>query len=53
LIATDQRPEWWLVTLVATVPPMVLGLTVHLAVDMRRPAGHRSVEREGHRVDDG
>lgn len=45
LIATGQRPEWWLVTLVATVPPLVLGLTVHLGVGLASsekigPAGH-------------
>lgn len=34
LMATGRAPEWWLVTLVATVPPIVLGLTVHLAVSL-------------------
>lgn len=34
LIATKRLPEWWLVTLVATVPPLVLGLTMHLGVTL-------------------
>jgi hypothetical protein len=41
LIATRQRPEWWLVTLVATV----LGLTVHLAVGIGRPGRMVDTER--------
>lgn len=40
LIATGQRPEWWLVTLVATVPPLVLGLTVHLGVGLSSASAH-------------
>jgi hypothetical protein len=42
LIATGQRPEWWLITLVATVPPIVLGLTVHLGVSLGREQAERA-----------
>lgn len=37
LTSTGTAPSWLLVVAVAAVPPTVLGLTVHLAVDMRRP----------------
>lgn len=36
LIAAHQTPDWWLITLAATVPPIVLGLTVHLGVGLSR-----------------
>lgn len=34
LLATGQQPAWWLITLVATVPPATLGLVVHLGVGL-------------------
>lgn len=37
LESTRTAPSWLLVVAVAAVPPSVLGLTLHLAVDMRRP----------------
>lgn len=47
LIATGQKPEWWLITLVATVPPCVLGLTVHLGVTLGRAQSEQTrQERE-------
>jgi hypothetical protein len=47
LIATHQTPEWALITLVATVPPIVLGLTVHLGVGLgREQAAQAKTERE-------
>lgn len=36
LIAAHETPEWWLITMAATVPPIVLGLTVHLGVGLSR-----------------
>lgn len=37
LESTHTAPSWLLVVAVAAVPPTVLGLCVHLAVDMGRP----------------
>ena len=34
LMATGERPSWWLITLVATVPPATLGLVAHLGVSL-------------------
>jgi hypothetical protein len=35
LTSTNQTPGWLLVVAVAAVPPTVLGLCIHLAVDLR------------------
>jgi hypothetical protein len=34
LSAAGQRPEWWLVTVIAMAPPAILGVVTHLAVGL-------------------
>lgn len=37
LVATGQRPAWWLITMISMAPPAILGVVTHLAVGLGRP----------------
>jgi hypothetical protein len=37
LVAANQRPAWWLITVIAMAPPTILGVVTHLAVGLGGP----------------
>jgi hypothetical protein len=52
LTATKHPPSWPLVVGVAAIPPLVLGLIVHLSISMEPKGGHTGHDEKGfHTVD--